>query len=334
MSTLFFSIPNQLNMKISSDRDLTFTDSEYLLLKGYVPGLIRLDSEPTHIDVLIQHTESDDKKMVQEEIRAQRDDGDTTVSRVQICDTWKGIFSADLYHLLYGIVRPQLLKKKLFPIHGACVGSFSNSYNGLSNAKSDQDGYVLMVGHSGAGKTSVVLKLLQDENASIKVFSGNKTVTSFTVNNASDTTLQAIAGTQTITIRGSDKEKWNGFASGEHVDYWDRYAFMLNTDKYATSTTVPIKAIVIVRLNDYVEESKKINPLSALHALYPHFLDVVNADIVMSVTENVFIGTPPEGTEKYLVSHLKSVLQNMPVYGLIGSSKFVAGEILRLLKIS
>lgn len=296
MSTLFFQIPNQLTMKITSDRNLSFTHSEYLLLKGYIPGIVQLDSDPGNIDLVIDHIESEDKKLVQEE------------NKVTIYDTWKGVFSADLYHLLYGIVRVQFLKRKLFPIHGACVG---------------KDEYVLIVGHSGAGKTSVVLKLLQESD--LQIFSGNKTVVSFDENK-----LTAVAGTPTITIRGSDKGKLDDLKIDDHVEYWERYAFTLNSESYSHDTAVPIKAIVIVKLNDYIQENKKISPLSALHNLYPYFLDVVNADVVVSDTDDVFIGTPSKGTEKYLVSHLKAVLKNVPVHSLIGSSSFVAAEIQKL----
>jgi len=297
MSTLFFQIPEQLTMKIISDRDLSFTHSEYLLLKGYIPGIIQVDSESTNVDLVIEHIESKDRKFIQEE------------NKVKIYDTWKGVFSADLYHLLYGIVRVQFLKRKLFPIHGACVG---------------KDGYVLIVGHSGAGKTSVVLKLLQESD--MQVFSGNKTVVSFDENNK----LTAVAGTPTITIRGSDKSKLNDLKISDHAEYWERYAFTLNSECYSQETAVPIKAIVIVKLNDYMQENKLINPLSALHNLYPYFLDVVNADVVVNDTEDVFVGTPPKGIEKYLVSHLKAVLEDIPIHSLIGSSSFVATEIQKL----
>ncbi len=297
MSTLFFLIPDQFSMKISSNKDLSFSDAEFLLLKGYIPGITRLDVEPEHIDLVIEHTESEEKKLIQKE------------NFVHIFDAWNGVFSADLYHLLYGIVRVQFLKRNLFPIHGACVG---------------KGGYVLMVGHSGVGKTSVVLRLL--ENADTKIFSGNKTVVSF----GSDNKLVAVAGTPTITIRGSDKSRLDDLKIADHVEYWDRYAFMLNPERYADTNFVPVKAIVVVRLNDYTEECNKMDSSSALHTLYPYFLDVVNADVVISGTEDVFLGTPPQGIEKYLVSHLKTVLKDIPAYSLIGSSSFVAGEILKL----
>lgn len=297
MTSLFFSIANQFSVKISSDTNLSFTDSEYLLLRGYIPGIIHLDREPEQIDVFIEHTETEDKKLIQEE------------NRTHIFDTWNGVFSADVYHLFYGIVRVQFLKRKLFPIHGACAG---------------KDGYVLMVGHSGMGKTSVVLKLLQD--AGTKIFSGNKTVVSF----ASDSKLIAVAGTPAITIRGNDKSKLDDLKITDYVEYWERYAFMLDSGRYAKDITVPIKAIVTVRLNDYEEGSKKINSLSALHALYSYFMDTVNADVVMGDVGDVFLGTPPAGTEKYLVSRLKQLLKNIPVYSLVGSSSFVADEILKL----
>ncbi len=296
MSTLFFSVLIRLKIKITSNRDLAFGDTEYLLLKGYVPNICQLKSEPKKVDVFIKHTESKERKLIQKE------------DYIHIFDTWDGVFPADLYHLLYGIVRVQLLKRKLFSVHGACVG---------------KDGCVLIVGHSGSGKTSVVLKLLQDKG--VKVFSGNKTVVSF----GSDK-LVAVAGTPTITIRSADEKKLKELDVSNMVSCWERYAFTLSPERYENKKSVRVKAIVMTRLNDYEKEYKKINPLSALHNLYPFFLDVVNADVVMSNAEDVFIGTPPKGTEKYLAEHLKRVLENTPVYSLIGSSTFVADEILKL----
>lgn len=297
MSTLFFSILNKISIKISSDKDISFTESEYLILKGYVPGLVRLEEQPACIDIVVEHVESGEKKMIQDE------------GKVIIHDIWNGVFPGDLYHLLYGLVRVRLLKEHLYSVHGACVGN---------------DDYVLIVGHSGSGKTSVLLKLLQSSET--KIFSGNKTVVSFD----SATGPIAIAGTPTITIRGNDQKKLIDLKINDHVEYWGRYAFMLDPDKYPKETSVPIKAIVIVRLNDFDEERKKLDPSSSLHSLYPYFLDVVNADVVMAGLSDVFMGAPSQDEGLYLVSHLKKVLETIPVYSLIGSSSFVVDEILKL----
>ncbi len=294
--SLFFSIPGNLTMKVTSDNNLSFGDSEYLLLKAYVPGITLLNLEPDHIDLTVEHIESEEKRLVREE------------SRIHIFDTWNGMFPDDLYHLIYGIVRVEFLKRSLFPVHGACV---------------DIHGQILIIGHSGSGKTSVVLKLVESGKA--KIFSGNKTVVKF--DQAQE--LISVAGTETITIKNSEKGKFTHLEIRNPVELWNRLAFTLDRDSYSAETK-PVRAIVLVRLNDAVEENKKLSELSALHSLYPYFLDVVNADIVMGGTEDVFVGTPPKGVEKYLVSHLKNVLNNLPVHSMAGSASFISSEILKL----
>ncbi|OGL98299.1 hypothetical protein A2318_00540 [Candidatus Uhrbacteria bacterium RIFOXYB2_FULL_45_11] len=297
MSTFYFSIPNLLTIKIASDKSFELSNTDEMLLRGYIPGIVRLDAVPEHVDLAIEHIESPVKKFIQE------------AHRVIIQDSWNGLFSADVYHLLYGMVRLELLKRNLFPIHAACIGR--------------NDEYILVVGHSGAGKTSVLLKLLQD--ASIKIFSGNKTVMQF-----ENKHLLAVAGTPTITIRGSDKSKLDDLKIADHVEYWERYAFMLDASRYESAPSVKIKAIVMIKLNDYAEENKTVNPASALHTLYPFFLDSVNADIVLRDLNDVFIGNPPDGTQKVLVEHLKHILETVPVYSFIGSSAFVADHLSQL----
>lgn len=297
MKTLYFSVLDEFFIKISSDAEFIFTDTEFLLLQGYVPAISWLKEAPEKIDFTIEHQEISNKKFVQED------------SRLIINDEWQGKFSTDLYHLLYGITRLWLLKKKEFAVHGACLGK--------------DDSYTLVLGHSGNGKTSIVLKSLLDDK--VKIFSGNKTVISF-----SPGSIIGIAGTKTITIRGEDKDKLNDSGVKNFVEYFGRHAFNLEKDKYSHLKTVPIKTIAIVKLNDYQEEFKELNTLSALHTVYPYFLDAVNADIVLSGAESVFLGTPPAGVQNFLVSQLKNVLEHIPVYSIIGSAPFVTDKILKL----
>lgn len=296
MTKLFFSIPNCLTIKVSSDKDLVFGHNELLILKGYIPNVVKLETEPSQIDLVFEHTESEEKKLIQKD------------NNIHIFDTWRGAPSDDLYHLLYGMVRVQLLKRKLFPIHGACVG---------------KDDYVLIIGHSGTGKTSVVMKLLEDKN--IKIFSEDKTVVSFDSGK-----IIAIAGTPTISMRDTEKNKLGEQKISDYVELWGRYFFTLSPEKYETRQSVDIKAIVMMRLNDHIRECKEISLPSSLHSLYPLFMDAVNADIVVSDANDAFIGVPPEGAGKYLVGQLKIALKSLPVYLLIGTSDYIANEIVKL----
>ncbi len=296
MSHLFFLIPHQLSIEVSSDADISFSDSEYLLLRGYVPGIVLLDTKPEKIDIFVQHTEANDPKIIQQE------------NHIHIFDTWNKKFPIELCHVLYVLTRIQLLKQNLFSVHGACVGT--------------DDGYVLVVGHSGNGKTSVVLELLKNKDT--RIFSGNKTVVSFDTNQK----LTAVFGTPTITVTKNDKNKLDDLGVVNQVGYWERYACLLGLGNYASTSSVAIKAIVIIRLNDITQELVRVPSADIAHVLYPYFLDVVNADVV--VGDTVIVGTRPIGIEEYVVSHLHAIAENIPVYSMIGSSSFVSNEILKL----
>ena len=296
MSSLFFSVQNKFSIKISSDKDIDFSNKAELFLKARVPGIMVLNSEPAQVDLLIEHHESSEKKLIQED------------ARCTIYDTWNGVLPDDALYLLYGMIRAHLLKMNLYPVHAICIGN---------------EEYILVLGHTGVGKTSIALNLLQ--NKTMKLFSGDKTIVNF-----SEDGLFAVAGTYTMTIRSCDKDKLVRLGIKDEVTYGERLAFALEEDKYCSEKEVHIKAIVLARLNDHLPELKQETRLGALHKLYPYFLDVVNADIVLSTIDEVFTVNLPMGIQKRLVRSLKQLLETTPVYSLTGSSDFVSDQILQL----
>ena len=297
MTSYHFSVKNYFSLTLTSDQYFAFREADLLLLRAYIPGIERCDAPLPSADIVIEHCESSDKSLTQGE------------GVVHIHDTWDGAFPASMNHVLYGVARLHFLKHKLYPVHGACVGN--------------EDGAVLIVGHSGSGKTSLLLHLVQHHGK--KVFSGNKTTVSL-----DGETMLAVAGTPTITIRGSDRHHLDNLNVAEHVERWGRYAFLLDAEKYLSAPAVPIKAVAIVRLNDHQEEGKKLEGLSPLHSLYPFFMDAVNADVISGDGQQVLVGTPPEGTQEHLASNLLRLLPDVPVYSFVGSAGFVAGNIAQL----
>jgi len=207
-----------------------------------------------------------------------------------------GMSSADVPHYLYGLVRLDLLKKELFPVHAACVG---------------RDGrYALLVGHSGDGKTSVAMTLV--EKSGWKMFSGNKTV----VDLSGQGGIEAVGGTRVVTARRADD---------------GRSAVRLEPDRYESSPRVVIAAVFRIRLSDGFERTARLSELSALHALYPFFLDAVNADVVLDGGNRVLSGEPPVGTREKLARGLAAALSRIPAYEVTGSAAFVASKITELL---
>ncbi|MGH2645233.1 MAG: hypothetical protein ACRDE2_14865, partial [Chitinophagaceae bacterium] len=110
-----------------------------------------------------------------------------------------------------------LLKKGYHTIHSACVG-MGNQWS-------------LLIGHTGVGKTTVMLDLLH--NYKFKMFSSNNTLVKF----HEDFYLEAIAGTTTITCKNSDRNKLKE-TIGQTANFVDRIACKL-PDKYSTSNNRP-----------------------------------------------------------------------------------------------
>ncbi len=291
MNNFYLSFPDNILIQFKSSINLEFNDRARVLLEAYTPGVNLISSPNRMPDIIIEHEQSENKKLVQDK------------DKILISDTWGEELPLDFYHLLYSVVRVELLKHDLFSVHAACVG---------------KDEYILVVGHTGVGKTSIVLELLK--NKGLRLFSGNKTIVSFKSGG-----LKAIAGTNILTADQEDIDRHLG--KTEAVEYGNRAAIKLES-----STTKPgiIKAIVIACLNDGVAENNIIEPNSALHKLYPYFLDTVNADTIVCDGKAVYVGTPPPEVQKKLSQQLKKCLSRIQAYSISGSIEFVCDSITKI----
>ncbi len=203
-----------------------------------------------------------------------------------------GLPPADVPHYLYGLARLELLKRGLFPVHAACVGRGGR--------------FALLVGHSGDGKTSVVLNLVGRPDW--RIFSGNKTAVGF----PQDGKIVAVAGTKVITVRAPD----GGRAFAE-----------IGAERFETAEKAEIAAIFRVRLSDGADSCVRLPDLGALHVLYPFFLDAVNADVVLDGGSRVLSGEPPAGARERLAGGLRDALARIPAFEIAGSAAFVAERI-------
>ncbi|MCB1136932.1 MAG: hypothetical protein KDK78_11740, partial [Chlamydiia bacterium] len=134
----------------------------------------------------------------------------------------------DLPHILYHAARIEWLKRGIFPAHAACVGT-------------EEEGYVLIMGPSGAGKTSATLECAQGWG--LEVFSGDKTLLFPT----SETSLIALSGTQVLTTRGADHEAWGDLIKSS-TPLGGRHAVVIDDVWKSESPFVRIKGIVMLAL--------------------------------------------------------------------------------------
>lgn len=292
MTSFYLSFPNDLLIQVKSSQDFAINDRMHTLLDAYVPGCSLSTESLRTPDFVFEHESSDQKKLVQEP------------NRLLIANDWATEFPLDFYHVLYSVVRVQFLKRRFFSVHAACV-----EMNG---------GSILIVGHSGVGKTSILLELLKEKE--IRFVSGNKTVVAF----EDDGSIGTVAGTKTVTV-GIQDLKRHGSDDLDFISYGNRTAVIMDTH-WSTEPT-QIRAIVLVALNDGVSEKSSPEIPSALHKLYPFFLDAVNADTIVNDGEHVYLGTAPEGVQEYLSKHLSEALVKIPVYSIKGSMGFVCDSI-------
>lgn len=235
--------------------------------------------------------------------------------RVELYDRWQGQGSLlDLLHLSYSVCRLRWLEMGLYCVHSACVG---------------KDSHTLLVGHSGSGKTTTALKMA--ESAGLQIFSGNKTLLAVGADG-----IRAVAGTRTMT-RTAAAEKASQVQAVDQspaclaVGYQERLAYSLDEGAYSSAQSVPVSAIALIRLNDGVQEETALESLSAMHKLFPFFLDMVNADTVLGAGAVVFSGSAGKrgdaGQKQVLSRALAAALKAVPVYSLSGSLDFVADRL-------
>jgi len=294
MQGLYLSINNTFSVALKSDTSFDFSEKDLLLLKGHVPGIELLKEEPGKIDFSLEHIQSGEKKTLEED------------GKLIIHDTWSKGLPDDVTHILYGISRRLYLSAFQYPVHGACIALPEKN--------------ILVVGHSGAGKTSVTLELLRDSQ--INIFSGNKTVVEF-----QSETLRAVAGTPTITVRESDFELFKEVEKEQEYEHWGRHTFLLPQHRYKNDDKLVIDAIAIVKLTSFKQSCEKQTYPSVVHSLYPYFIDSVNADIVLADFGKVFSGDTVTERKDTLVKNLSAVSRDIPVYFVTGTVDYIANKL-------
>lgn len=297
MKKISFSAAGGIKLEIVSDQELAFGEYEQFLFRAYVPGFeVEPENKKFKADLLIKHVETDAQSLKRQG------------KMVVLGERWYGKIPMDFYHLLYSLVRVELLKQNRYCVHAGCVAGKKN---------------ILIVGHSGVGKTNTILNFLAAGKGA--VYSGNKTVVE--INKAGK--LTAIAGTKTITFVANEaNRKWQKL--GGAVKYGMREAFILDEKYYAKEKMLLIETIVFVNLNDGVKEYIKLEAPSAMHSLYPFFMDYVNADTVIFQGKEVFCGAVGEEARRTLVQGLARAVAKIPVYKIVGSAEFILKSIVKL----
>ncbi|MBI1363160.1 MAG: hypothetical protein GC134_04175 [Proteobacteria bacterium] len=206
-------------------------------------------------------------------------------------------FPQDAYHLLGAMLRTHYLIRGLYSTHAACV-----------------DGH-LLVGHSGAGKTSTLVEML---NAGAQqIVATNKTLLAVTADG-----LTACGGTSTITLEAADLHTPQ-LQGAEH--YGNRVAFALPAGARATAPQA-VRAVWFIRLTDAPVTVQPLSPLSSAHRLYPFVMDRVNADVLLAGGAHLY-HTDDTAAAARLATLLPQALRHVPAYIISGTRQAVAAHI-------
>jgi hypothetical protein len=287
----YYSIADCFTLVVRSAIDLDQDPNTLLRLGAFLPDIKRIDDYSRPSDVVVDH-------IYGAQSRVESHSGNVTITTVNESDASEEsqiqTLPEDIYHLLYGVVRKELIEQKsLYCVHAACVGE-------------GQD-FRLLVGHSGSGKTTLAQDFLDAGRA--KLFSGNKTILQF----KGDGSVVALGGTKTMTALDQNTT---------------RYAYTVDADQRAEAQTVPITSIDIIRLNDGVKQCEELSPKSALHTLYPLVMDQVNADVVIGDGTSIYDGDVSKGAKEILMRNLTKATQNIPTRKVTGSRSYLARTIL------
>ena len=297
-TTLHFSFPSGFTILIILKGRVLFKEREYLLLRAYVPGIEIMEiTQKNNINnpgLIISYYPSKYQKILYDD------------NNVIIYDDWSKEIPVYFFHLIYSISHDVLLKNGFYTVYSACVG------------KKDQ--WSLLLGHTGAGKTTVMLNLLY--NYRFKMFSSNKTILKF----KKVFGLEAIEGTTTVTCKNSDYTKLKIIDNS--TNFVNRIAYRL-PDRYSISKNkVKISRIYFIKLNPGVEECVKLNNFESIVSLCPLFLDYINSDTILFNGKDLYSGISVDTQlKKKILFSLKKSIIHIDVYSLNGSLDFISNTI-------
>lgn len=242
-------------LAFESDVSFTFGQQETIAFAAHLPGFTVLDPA-NQADFTIRHHYSEYNPHMEQIV---------VEPCLKITSNWKDTFPEDAIHLFYGVARTLWLERNIYPVHGACVG-WGNQ---------EDEGFTLLVGPAGSGKTSLCLEMIVNHQA--KLFSGDKTL----VKIHSDHSMYAIAGTKTLTLRKEDAQRFPSIHKVNCQPLGERVAFQLEDDLYWGENACRIRRIAIISVNDMSGPGQRIpfSPMSALHSMYPIFLDRAREDV-------------------------------------------------------
>lgn len=215
-------------------------------------------------------------------------------NKVFIKGNWNQDTKNDIPHLAYALFRQCCINNNMYPIHSIVVNNY------------------LLIGHSGQGKTTLVLEAI---NQKCEIFSTDKTVVEF-----KEKHLMANLGTSVISVR----KHLSHLINENKTPILEQNERVLCT-YHKTLIQPNIKKVILFNLTNTREIPLMVEKLSsqnALHQLYPYFLDIMKQDVLLS-NNLLFESNIKTESKNYLINNLKTWLKTHEVYFYSGSKECV-----------
>jgi hypothetical protein len=296
----YYELPGSVRLQLTFREPLRREDE--VLMSAYIPGIgdpaSTCDSQLRMSMVLaLRAAEGHYSFRINESLEHKLSHGSLLFAEGQL--------SVSAWMSVYVLLRKLWLDRMMFPWHAAAVNTPS--------------GVVLLVGHSGSGKSTVASLL---SRAGCSLVSGNKTLIK-----PVDCGLSIIGGTYCHTMRSDD---WKEVRTETGISRFARYGDRIAQNFAAGDFPKSVSAVYLVKLSG-VNDRVQIGYPQCLHRLYPLAIDAVNSSIVLGDGEALVSFEPDALKLQAAVRQLASALATMrsPVIELQGAPDYIAGEILK-----
>jgi len=286
-------------VSINSNIDLSNFFNTSLKLYAFIPNL-NITGENEKIVANIKHYQSNNKKILY----------DKQNNTYLIKDNWLPEIPVYVIYLIFKIFNDGYMSRKnpFIVFHASAIN------------KGNKD--IAIVSHTGGGKTSIMLQLLDKYH--FKMLSNNKTVFSCGKNKC-----KIVGGTRAISIRDSLLSKLKIKNIGKekfiqrHILYLDEKYMGKFSDRESRKNI-----IIIPQLNDGYKKTIVVDKKEVLYYLFPMALELVNREVIFFNGNYVCPNNKISTTKKQqILNMLKILLSDSIIFQIHGTLKFICREI-------
>ncbi|MDP2762931.1 MAG: hypothetical protein Q8O27_00210 [Enterobacteriaceae bacterium] len=285
------------SIKIKSNICIGVLFKKSIVINNFIPGLKIIETK-NDCDLAITHKQ--DKVN-----RSYESNG----NNIFIIDDWRKEIPIYIVHLLYKFFSRAYLKNGVISLHSSVAEKNDNLY--------------LLVGFSGVGKTSILIKLLEDYN--FKMVSGNKILLK-----VNDNKMSVVGVTSVLSIRNESPTVLNKVIPKKSENFCNRRVFQLPKKYFSQQRDYRKIYIIYSKINNGVAEFYEIDKNDILPILYPMSLDLVNREVIMFDGNLLIPDNISLQIKRRIFKLLKNIKKNSLVYHASGGLDYICDNINKL----